>query len=466
MNKYFKIILFGLLILNGCSKNETAYELVARINDEFNWEFTTAEKSTNQKLMSLLNEKDSNGNYLYAMPSAGWPEDNLGNRGNLIYYRDGSGKATLGGYSSLVTESGSWRLDWDSRACYDNSTAELLFKISHLGKFSNVIGKSNMYLSRVEDSFSDTSLVNKIYSLINSDCDSYIKNNNLMFGVNGVLDECKEDGTYFGKYLRIEKDPRGWAQPQLREGVSRNYVDPLPVPPIWNTLIDSVKYTIKDCKIVEHTVFHKEQKDFILHGEEQPDLLADEYWQEVYNFNRQNNRLGKKTVTTPASTRHNNKACEGHTFKYNNGKKHGVWADDEVYKNGSKIPGSGKVYTYYSNGNVETITQFEGEKYVPSYPGSSSGYYRGDYYAKRYSFYESGNFKDETNYIYDTHGTKQSHFRKDGMHTAWHENGEINIRGLFKDDKWEGLWDVFDKNGVLTNSLIYKDGELIDRMDY
>ena len=167
MNKYFNIILFGLLILNGCGENETASELIERINDQFNEKFTTKEKSTNQKLISLLNEKDSNGNYSYAMPSAGWPEDNLGYRGNLIYYRDGSGKATLGGYSALVTESGSWWLDWDSRACHDNSTAELSFLINHGVKFSNVIGVSNTYRSRLENAFSDTSLVNEIYSLIN-----------------------------------------------------------------------------------------------------------------------------------------------------------------------------------------------------------------------------------------------------------------------------------------------------------
>ena len=44
------------------------------------------------------------------------------------------------------------------------------------------------------------------------------------------------------------------------------------------------------------------------------------------------------------------------------------------------------------------------------------------------------------------------------MWETWHENGQIESRGLFKDGKLNGLYESWYENGKPKESTMYKDG--------
>jgi hypothetical protein len=365
----------------------------------------------NEKLVELVNRKDSGGNYLYEMPTnQRWVEDNEGTSGQLTYYRDGSGKATMTGTSDSFSEDGYWYIVWNSRACEDNSKAKIHFYIDHDYKFSKKIGLSNESARGIEFAIKDTSLIREIYSLGNSTCESFMERNNLMIGAFDTFEECKEDGIY-------KEDNYGFGSYDYLYGTKFSYKDNSWKYPIWSSMIDSVEYTIKDCERVDYTVFHYKTRH-------EPPLLPDEYWAREFHDKNPGDKNRYNLSNVGESTRHSGQDCKGHTFKYVNGKKDGLWGDDEVYKNGSKVDFrinnyAYRNYDYFSNGNVKSITSFgKGIKWE-NRVSKPSIYFDG----LIYWFYENGQIQAEEYYKDD---------KRDGLFTHWYENGQKSIEGTYK----------------------------------
>ena len=57
---------------------------------------------------------------------------------------------------------------------------------------------------------------------------------------------------------------------------------------------------------------------------------------------------------------------------------------------------------------------------------------------------------------------------KDGLYEGFHENGQLDVRGNFKNGKNDGLWEYFYKYNflykynILTKTEEWKDGELVE----
>ena len=52
--------------------------------------------------------------------------------------------------------------------------------------------------------------------------------------------------------------------------------------------------------------------------------------------------------------------------------------------------------------------------------------------------------------------------KKEGLWERFWGNGQLEIRAYSIDGKEEGLWEYFDEDGELTKSETYKDGELVE----
>jgi antitoxin component YwqK of YwqJK toxin-antitoxin module len=97
---------------------------------------------------------------------------------------------------------------------------------------------------------------------------------------------------------------------------------------------------------------------------------------------------------------------------------------------------------------------------------------------------ENGNIEDEINYKggkrdglwikfsqRKTGGEKMEertykNGKKDGLFTFWYENGQKMYEGTFKDGKPDGPFTVWYENGEKKCERTYKDGELKRRIDY
>ena len=49
-----------------------------------------------------------------------------------------------------------------------------------------------------------------------------------------------------------------------------------------------------------------------------------------------------------------------------------------------------------------------------------------------------------------------------GFGELFHDNGQLEGRGNFKDGKQDGLWEFFNENGNLIGTETYRNGELIE----
>lgn len=61
----------------------------------------------------------------------------------------------------------------------------------------------------------------------------------------------------------------------------------------------------------------------------------------------------------------------------------------------------------------------------------------------------NGNKSQEFNYI---------HGRKNGIHKAYHIDGNIKIEGGFKDDMFDGKWTYYDERGVVVGEGTFQNG--------
>ena len=66
-------------------------------------------------------------------------------------------------------------------------------------------------------------------------------------------------------------------------------------------------------------------------------------------------------------------------------------------------------------------------------------------------WYENGQLESRVNYKND---------KFDGLYEYWHESGQLESRANFKDDKLSGLCELWYDNGQQSSRVNYKDGEL------
>lgn len=115
------------------------------------------------------------------------------------------------------------------------------------------------------------------------------------------------------------------------------------------------------------------------------------------------------------------------------------------------IIGSGKgfvnsVQTYYEDGIHEEFYS-NGELKV------KGTYKDGKEDGLREEYYENGQLESK--------GTLKDG-EWDGLLEAYNKNGELEVRGTYKDGKKDGVWEYYPENGELSSKETYKDGETID----
>ena len=68
--------------------------------------------------------------------------------------------------------------------------------------------------------------------------------------------------------------------------------------------------------------------------------------------------------------------------------------------------------------------------------------------------YENGHIKNR--------GTRKDGQYLHGLYEQFHENGKLKMKGEKNKGKNNGIWEYHDKEGNLTKTEEYKDGELIE----
>jgi antitoxin component YwqK of YwqJK toxin-antitoxin module len=69
-------------------------------------------------------------------------------------------------------------------------------------------------------------------------------------------------------------------------------------------------------------------------------------------------------------------------------------------------------------------------------------------------FYSNGKSRSRTNYLPKSDGGKEH-----GLSEYYHENGQLMIKGNYKDGKKVGLWENYHDNGKLNQKGNFKDGK-------
>jgi antitoxin component YwqK of YwqJK toxin-antitoxin module len=119
--------------------------------------------------------------------------------------------------------------------------------------------------------------------------------------------------------------------------------------------------------------------------------------------------------------------------------------------------------------NIEFMKEYGGVTYAPNS--------KKPYIGKVYSFYDSGESKEEGKYRnglkdgkwtqWHSNGQKSDegtykNGKKDGLWTQWHSNGQKSDEGTYKNGKKDGLWTEWHFTGSIYSEKTYRDGELID----
>ena len=53
--------------------------------------------------------------------------------------------------------------------------------------------------------------------------------------------------------------------------------------------------------------------------------------------------------------------------------------------------------------------------------------------------------------------TVDDQYKKQGLYTAYYENGQLAIRCFYKDGKRDGLFEEYFEEGILLDAIVYKD---------
>ena len=113
-----------------------------------------------------------------------------------------------------------------------------------------------------------------------------------------------------------------------------------------------------------------------------------------------------------------------------------VKRDDTYYRKFSNAPFSGRVESYYTNGQLKIIGEFSDGKKV----------------GKWVEYYISGIKKNEGQFAND---------KKDGTWVYYFLNKNIREKQFYIDGNKDGLWEKFDVNGTVVQTESYQNGKWI-----
>ncbi len=144
----------------------------------------------------------------------------------------------------------------------------------------------------------------------------------------------------------------------------------------------------------------------------------------------------------------------------------GEWADAKLYDEDGDLIGEGKyfgkikdgLWTYYDKGVKVAEENYKmGKK-----NGTSKTYYKNGQVSEEKNWtddVENGVWKQ----YYDT-GKKRLETRIDmgvrnTVYYVYYPNGRLKIRGKYNNDRMDGKWVYYDKNGDVLKEIIYKNGK-------
>ena len=79
----------------------------------------------------------------------------------------------------------------------------------------------------------------------------------------------------------------------------------------------------------------------------------------------------------------------------------------------------------------------------------------------RETFYGNGNIHQRFTYKKGT-PIDEDGFPSKGLREYFYENGQLMLKGNYKNNESDGLWEVFDEEGNLTKSETWENGKLIE----
>ena len=132
-----------------------------------------------------------------------------------------------------------------------------------------------------------------------------------------------------------------------------------------------------------------------------------------------------------------------------------------TYAPNSKKPYTGKVYSFYESGE----TKEEG-KYRNGLKDGKWTHFRYGGQKDREEIYKDGKEIEKTSWTYYENGQKKSEEtykdgKRDGLWTGWYENGQKKAEGTRKDGNKDGLWTGWYENGQKNSERTWKDREQI-----
>ena len=113
-----------------------------------------------------------------------------------------------------------------------------------------------------------------------------------------------------------------------------------------------------------------------------------------------------------------------------------VKRDDTYYRKFSNAPFSGRIESYYTNGQLKIIGELSGGKKV----------------GKWVEYYISGVKKNEGQF---------ADGKKDGTWVYYFLNKNIKEKQTYIDGNKDGLWEKFDVNGIVVQTESYQNGKWI-----
>ena len=143
------------------------------------------------------------------------------------------------------------------------------------------------------------------------------------------------------------------------------------------------------------------------------------------------------------------------------------------YKNGREV--SKTIFQYYENGQLG----YKGNYKDGKEDGLSEGFYENGQLGYRWNhkdgkrdglseeFYDNGQLLSRGNYkngkkIGDWNSYKKNgEDISNGLWERFYDNGQLMMRGNLKDGKEDGRWIFFDRDGNLTETSVFKDGERV-----
>ena len=124
------------------------------------------------------------------------------------------------------------------------------------------------------------------------------------------------------------------------------------------------------------------------------------------------------------------------------------------YKNGRpeiSITANGYEEGYHDNGRLEYKVKVLSLKLNEEMQRKNINALSAFYYVGKYeSFHKNGRMAYKTNYV---------NGKKNGPTVEYYDNGNIKARGTFVDGEFDGLWEVFRKNGELSYTIFRHKGK-------